>query len=721
VPRLADSFALVAPLLPSELVSAATGDALSTVAAALPPIHRAGLECRLAADDDQVDLQQGFLARDGEPRRLATFVSQNETVNGAWDAVRRLAERWDNADDTIHDAIAELWLEHDVGGDVVRPALGELNPSAFAVLAGAGRDRRLSGARAILGTLMQPDQATWLDPVLRRLTDACPHPAAVSHVGLMLGRPVAALRVHASPIPLYALDGFLRRVGLKRGDSRQAVSLAFALLDHGDQLVVCLDIVEGSIVRVGLECFFEQKQGTDPRWRPLLDRLVELGLSSPDKAEALTRWPGHVTPLDAAAPWPQDLIVQSLTQPVGELGVIERRLSHVKLTCGPGSAVTAKAYFGWGHVWVGARETAPRQPRRQPPARPAATAEVALATAVEHLLGMRNQAGWWRDFFDRARPAGVGRRVMGYASDEWVTAFVANALAAIDPGDVAPALATRARTAAGQALALLLHRRSAGGWGYHALLPADADTTTWVLRLARSLDEPERGRLAQARRLVDSLTDADGGVATYAPTAAAPLARFLRMDGSYEGWCSPHTCVTAAAAALDPASSWAAHLRAAQRADGSWTGHWWDDAEYTTARAVEALADSPGDRDAVAAAVGWCADRVGGDGGVSSGAHGGPSAFATALALQAIAVSGVADEPALLAAARAERWLLDHQLEDGSWAPSARLRVPPPDARDPLASPQFTLTYVDDEGAFTTAAAAAALAAARSRPHSASA
>ena len=32
--------------------------------------------------------------------------------------------------------------------------------------------------------------------------------------------------------------------------------------------------------------------------------------------------------------------------------MFDRRLSHVKLTFVPGHAVSAKAYFGYGHVWT---------------------------------------------------------------------------------------------------------------------------------------------------------------------------------------------------------------------------------------------------------------------------------------------------------------------------------------------------------------------------------
>jgi squalene cyclase len=158
------------------------------------------------------------------------------------------------------------------------------------------------------------------------------------------------------------------------------------------------------------------------------------------------------------------------------------------------------------------------------------------------------------------------------------------------------------------------------------------------------------------------------------------------------------------------------YLLAAQAPSGSWSGHWWDDDEYTTARAVEALAGSGAHAEAVRDAASWCSDRVDPDGSVWSAAHGGPSPFATALALHAIRVGGLVTGPPRWgpSAQRAERWLLSQQLDDGSWEPSARLRVPAPAVRDPEAARELTLSYVDDEGAFTTATVLAALSAGRS-------
>ena len=145
-----------------------------------------------------------------------------------------------------------------------------------------------------------------------------------------------------------------------------------------------------------------------------------------------------------------------------------------------------------------------------------------------------------------------------------------------------------------------------------------------------------------------------------------------------------------------------AFLRASQEDDGSWRGHWWDDDEYTVARAAEALAmaDGAGDRERVRLAASWAASRIGPDGAVWSEAHAGPSAFATALAAQTMAL---VDEPRIHEAlCRSLDYLIAVQLADGSWPASARLRVPPPDAVDPLARPEDTLVYLDRHRTFTT-------------------
>ena len=665
---------------------------------AAPAFAALGLECRLSGGGTPVlDLQLGAYA--GREAAAATLdlsrVRDRDELPDTWEPVYELCREWQSPDTALGRAVAEVWCELDLIPGAQTIDLTALAPSVFIVLKPLATSERMAAIGRALDVLLGAKAAKPLQAAVDRCAAAAPGGAWVSHIGVMLGRPVHALRIHVSGVPLWALGDYLAAAAWP-GDADRAIAAAGLLLDRGDWLVVCLDVVGELLPRLGLECGFDQRWGLDPRWGPLLSRLVDAGLSSDVKTQALLSWPGIVTPA-GPAPWPDALITAGVALPVDKLGVVERRLSHVKITVGSSEGPSAKAYFGAGHVThdlLGAQPVAAVKPER----RPAASVEEAIAGALAFLLRRRNQAGWWLDFVHRACPCGVDDGVTGYRSDEWITAYVGGAIAALDH--------PQARDAARNGMKLLLARRSHGGWGYNVMIPDDADTTTWVLRLASTLELADSVRLREARAFVAGQVDAEGSVATYPPTAAPALAEFTRLPGPYDGWCASHVCVTAAAASLQLGPAPLEFLRRAQAQDGSWSGYWWHDDEYATAMAVQALSVA-GDRASVTRAVRWADSRIGADGAAQSRAHDGPSPFATALALTAL-VAGEA--PLRGARERAVSWLLSEQRADGSWEPSAQLRIPAPSQRDPLAAPDATSNYVDDLGVFTTATVLAALA-----------
>jgi hypothetical protein len=699
--RLADSLEVMIPGLAPELVDAAAIPWLRVAARALPPIHRAGFECRLAADAHDVDLQQGIFAEDGEPAELARYLARSDLRGGAWQQVQRLAEEWAAAEGPLATGLEEVWLELDAaparGGEPL--GLGDFVPSVFGLIRHASAEDSLAVGLAFLDALLGERASAGQADAVHRCAAACPDGARVSHVGVMLGRPVEAMRVHVSPLPLPGIAPYLERLEWP-GDRDSAEALATELLDYVDLVVLCLDIVDGQVLRIGLEGTYSRSHGLDPRWPALLRRLGELGLGSHEKASALIAWPSVVGPLDAPAPWPEDLIARSLTRGERELGLIDRRLSHVKLSVVPGQASSAKAYFGYGHLWQPGRRDRARGPPSRPARQPAATTAEAIERGVGYTLAKRTQGGWWRDFF--------GTPDVDF-SDEWVTAYVGHGLARTG--------LERATGAARQALMLLLtapRRAGVAGWGYHVLLPPDGDATTWVLRLARSLGAAETGRIREGRRLLSALTRPDGGILCYSVEDAPVVDRLIRVGGSYAGWCNAHQCINAPAAALRINPATVSFLRASQRDDGSWPAYWWDADEYATAWAVEALAPDDEHRGAVDAALAWCANRVSTDGAVYDAA-GERSPFSTALTLYALHAGGPSAGAYAAAAARAERWLLEQQLDDGSWRGSARLRVPAPSAENPSSSPEVILRYVPDSGVWTTATVLAGLSGAASR------
>ena len=271
-----------------------------------------------------------------------------------------------------------------------------------------------------------------------------------------------------------------------------------------------------------------------------------------------------------------------------------------------------------------------------------------------------------------ATPAGL--------SDEWVTAYVGCALAPLQvPG--APLLAE-------QAWHVLRNRRTDGGWGFNAGVPADADSTAFALQLADQLSRlgsataEDRRRAESARAFLECHVDDDGSAHTFGDEAAIRAFTGVPAAVSFDGWTGPHPCVTSSVAnvhSLPSADRLRSRLIELQHADGSWGAYWWPDRSYSTAFAVRAL--SADGTNAARAAVGragqWALGRID---AASRRGHGHVFDLALHCVVLQLQRPGMVDEPAVAACAAR---LCELQQADGSWASSAVMRIPPPMVVDP--------------------------------------
>jgi len=304
----------------------------------------------------------------------------------------------------------------------------------------------------------------------------------------------------------------------------------------------------------------------------------------------------------------------------------------------------------------------------------------AVKSAVDYLLSS-SRNGLWHDF----------TLAPGW-SDEWITGYVVTRLHPV----VGP------QAGFDSAWQLLTERaaRRGGGWGYNALVPQDADSTSWVLRLAAAVGEADSPTATEARLSLGEFRHPNGMLGTYGPTEA--IRRFIGAppDRSFVGWTSPHACVTAAAAAVegvvDPLV-----LPQAQHPDGHWSSYWWEVDAFATALAVEACADESSRRRAGE----WALERL------ESVDH--ANAFESANLIAIAAQCGLAAESATQAAV--DR-LVDMQRPDGGWDGHARMRVPDPGDPEPDARRDWLeggriegAVVRDGRGLFTTATALHAL------------
>lgn len=110
---------------------------------------------------------------------------------------------------------------------------------------------------------------------------------------------------------------------------------SFQLLDDCDRYHLSADFDgRGLGPRIGLEASMVKLPAREPRWRDLLDRLVDTGLCRPEHVPALLAWPGYDTRSSAPNRWPSEAP-----------GYCVRALSHVKLVTWPDREPEAKVYL----------------------------------------------------------------------------------------------------------------------------------------------------------------------------------------------------------------------------------------------------------------------------------------------------------------------------------------------------------------------------------------
>jgi len=690
---LADYIDLLLPSDPDALITAAAHVRLRAQAAMLPPIPRIAVECRLAEGADQVDLQLCVRREHGDYDVVAAYaagLAARRPDDAATAGLARLAARLADPCSELNGGVAEVFLECDLpdGADV---------GSAPAVFLSLPDDQQ--AARSLVGEALRllraapPSQAHVA--AIAACFAACEGDAEISHLGVMLSRPIDAVRLNVKGLRPSQIERFLAACHWP-GDRARAAALFDAAADRADRVTLALDVGEAPLPRIGVECFTDMQPQSNPAWRARLDELCAAGLCTPAKADAYLAVPAAHGP-DRRRPWPADLIIDSLLRPDDELTALARRVVHFKITETAGAHREAKAYFGAGMIAFtpGGRsatkawrpELAAPRPRRTLKAWPLPEAPLdrSLALATRWLLNAQQQSGLWRDFHV---PTGV--------SDEWVSGFVGTQLAITgDP---------RALSAAEACLARLRRRqRTEGGWGYNTEHPCDADSSAWALRLASALGDSGSPLFRRGRAFIRSHLRQDGALVSFLERDSLGAVARLPQTASLAGWLHAHDCVTAGAAPFLVEHS-THYLRGRQQADGAWAGYWWEHPAYPTWLAAGALRAKPAAGDAARlAGAEACAQRWIGEAVADPAAATG---FDVSCALRILIGGGHRAHRDCVEAG--VKWLVEQQAPDGGWPPGARLRLPAWRHLEPDVGGE--MVRLDRRGAFSTAAAVGALA-----------
>ena len=334
-PALAWMLGRIAPDIPSELVTRENLADIVAVAGELPAAMASffGFECGLAAatrTDFALNLTAAGL--DALARNAAL---SGDSCRGIRDFCRLWRRRGSG------DAHAgAIWLEFDV-----KPGSRGAPPSVFFRVE-AGEEPAWTIGEAI-PTLRGAPLSDAVAANVAHVIDAVRPEATALQIGVMLARPIDAVRVCALGIAPPRLMSLLYRAGWK-GSRATSAAIARKYSPHVDAFGVHLDVAQRLSPAAGVEMLYagrewEHQPHREPRWQRLFAQLVDDRLCTHERREALFGWPGYVD--DGLEP-----LTKLLAPSLATTGIVLRGLQHVKLSVDPEGGTAAKIYFGAIHT-----------------------------------------------------------------------------------------------------------------------------------------------------------------------------------------------------------------------------------------------------------------------------------------------------------------------------------------------------------------------------------
>jgi len=347
---LADAVTLVASSLPDAVLPSEALSAIQRLAALLAPVYWGGFEFRLNGGGP-VDFTQGM---DG-PHRIARaleapIVAEGRRRYDAWQRIVRFGRQWERPGSVLNRHVGRIGWEFDVHaeGDLfVPPAMFmELRPAEAGVHTS---DHTMNGIIACLD-ILKPDMPAPIKADIRRCIDLCPSDGGIFQFGVMLSRPINALRIDIWGLGPESVVDIIGDLSGKTPD-RSLQELVHRLSSVVSRFVLCFDLGFGPPARFGLECIPDVGSQDLPGWTDLFAVLTDLGLCREGERRALLQWPSIVEPFTASTPWPEDLIVGALQSPPDTFSMFRKDLNHIKVDWLPDRPPAAKGYVRYQHVW----------------------------------------------------------------------------------------------------------------------------------------------------------------------------------------------------------------------------------------------------------------------------------------------------------------------------------------------------------------------------------
>ena len=334
-----DYLKVITPHFHPDLISPKVLSHIQELEPLLSPFCEKLFECRLGYDQTQVDFSF-YLPQ------LTQSLPEKFLIHPVWQAFENFYWKWVDPTSSLHQGVKAIGMEFDLDKSPSPVPI----PCIFWELA-LVTNNQFHELMATAFDLLNYPISPLVESNLKLCANSLPDGARFSHFAVMLSRPGQGVRVNAIDIPPEQLLDYLGQIGWS--DPTNTFSpLVWKLSELVDCIVLAFDVGEMIYPRIGLECYLKKQPRYEPRWDLFLDALVDWGLCTPAKRDAMITWPGiyrdksHLISLKTGKFSWESVFKQSM------YSVYFRTINHIKIVYKPGHPLEAKGYLASRHHWL---------------------------------------------------------------------------------------------------------------------------------------------------------------------------------------------------------------------------------------------------------------------------------------------------------------------------------------------------------------------------------
>lgn len=345
---LADSLGPAMAFLPAILASAEDRKRVLHLAAALPPIARVLLECRLGSSSSRLDFSQAVLRSESDHRLLAEAVRIHRNrflANPEWRTILSFCESWSRPGSALRRVVKDVWFEFDAPATVGDPALPV--PGVGLTISKSHFDSATATRKVLDEALPRLQLSTTGITKLDALDalDALPRPGRISHVGAMLSRGATHFRANLRGLDANSGWDWARASIPGFGSFDKPPGLWNEMWQLSGQSILAADFGIPMGARLGVEYV----PTTADQWAALLDYVTDLGICDRAKVLSLAAWSGMQSAASGSGP-PFRIAPFGADDNSSRIEVIACRFNHLKVGFVEGVPVEAKLYLWIEHL-----------------------------------------------------------------------------------------------------------------------------------------------------------------------------------------------------------------------------------------------------------------------------------------------------------------------------------------------------------------------------------